>query len=273
MKTTVPNSEPEATMYWGIDGGLWDRVNRSQNILIPIELDKKDQIVGFFALSNQELPEGGQKNLNDITGTPFKAGLAGMTVYVGPILPALQENYVMALARLADSIDHCDQYGHSQQTSFWAMRLAEKLALPEEQVQQIALAGKLHDIGKVVVPKAILMKPGPLSQEEWETIRRHPGYSAVLMEPAQSLSPIRPLVRWHHEHYGGGGYPDGLSGKDIPIGARILAVADAFSTMITGRAYRCPLTLDAAMDELLRCRATQFDPYLVELMFDVVAGI
>jgi HD-GYP domain-containing protein (c-di-GMP phosphodiesterase class II) len=251
-------------------GPEWDEMEtpyfQSPNILIPFNLDKKNPVSGFFALENHDLPASGQKYLNEITGTPFKAELAGMTVYYAPIQPRLQENYTRTLIQLAESIDNCDQSGHSQSTSVWAACLAQNMNLPEEEVQRIALAGKLHDIGKSVVSRNILTKPAPLSESEWKIIKQHPGYSAALMDPSPGLKPLQPLVRWHHEHYHGGGYPDGISYQEIPLGARILAVADAFSTMTTGRAYRAPIPSETALSELIRCRETQFDPELVDIM-------
>lgn len=269
MKISPLNSQIDTSIHRGSEGELRDRKYRSLSIMIPIELDKRNQAFGFFALENLELPEGGQKYLNDITGTPFQAELAGLTVYTGPILPELQKNYVKALVMLADSIDRCDQSGHSLNTSLWAYRLAKQMELPEAEILQIKLAGKLHDIGKSVVPRDLLTKPGPLSADEWEIMKRHPGYGATLMEPSTSLEHIRPFVRWHHERYSGGGYPDGLAGSEIPLGARILSVADAFSTMTTGRPYRLPIPHQTALDELVRCRGTQFDPQVVDLMVDI----
>lgn len=243
---------------------------QTPNILIPIVADKRKRISGFFALKNRDLPASGQKNLNEITGTPFKAGLAGLTVYSAPFQPAVQENYNRALIMLANSIDRCDQSGHSQLTAYWAHRLASQIGLTEEEINNITLAGRLHDIGKAVVSLELLTKPGPLTPSEWSIIQRHPKYSAALMEPAQNLEKMRPMVRWHHEHFDGKGYPDGISGYDIPIGARILAVVDAYSTMVSGRAYRSPMSSTAALTELLRCSESQFDPYLVENMSVVV---
>lgn len=242
------------------------------NILIPIVLDRKDPTPIFFELHNRELPESGQKNLNEITGTPFKAGLAGLTIYSAPFQMPLQQNYTRALIMLAESIDCCDQSGHSQLTSYWSRRLALYMGLTGDEVKQIGLAGKLHDIGKAVVSRELLIKPGPLKSNEWEIVKRHPGYSALLMEPAQNLENLRPMVRWHHEHYDGSGYPDGLSGSDIPLGARILAVVDAYSTMIGGRAYRMPVRSEIALDELTRCRGTQFDPDMVDQMTACLRG-
>jgi HD-GYP domain-containing protein (c-di-GMP phosphodiesterase class II) len=239
---------------------------QAPNILIPIAPGKKNNVFGFFALETSELPECGQKNLNEITGTPFKTGLAGLTVYSAPFHPSQEENYTRALIMLANSIDRCDQSGHSHLTSLWAQRLSRRLGLLESEVQEICLAGKLHDIGKAVVSRELLTKPGPLTAGEWEIIRRHPAYSAVLMEPSKNLEKLRPMVRSHHEHYDGTGYPDCKKGQDIPLGGRILAVVDAYSTMISGRAYRDPISSDAALAELIRCIGTQFDPELVDHM-------
>jgi HD-GYP domain-containing protein (c-di-GMP phosphodiesterase class II) len=269
MKIVPRNAEVDTSIVGGSEGELRDRFHRSLSIMIPIELDKRRQSFGYFAFENLELPPCGQKHLNDITGRPFQAELAGLTVYIGPIQPELQENYVKALVMLAESIDKCDQAGHSDTTSQWAERLAKGAGLETEDVQRIKLAGKIHDIGKSVVPRDLLVKPGPLTKGEWDIMRRHPAYGATLMEPSVALDNIRPLVRWHHEHFNGRGYPDCLAGMDIPIGARILSIADAYSTMTTGRPYRAAIPPETALMELVRCRETQFDPNLVDLMVEL----
>lgn len=254
----------------GEEGEFWDRPDRSQNILIPVELDETNQIFGYYFLDNYEFPFDGQKNLNEITGSPLKLELAGLNVYVGPIVPKLQDNYVKALFALADSIDRCDKSDHSHDTGFWAQQLAQHIKMPGLESLKMCLAGRLHDIGKSVVSRDLLIKPGPLSKVEWASIKQHPAYSAALMDPVHALEVIKPIVRWHHERYDGTGYPDGLSGQNIPLGARILAIADAFSTMTSGRSYKKALTTEMAIDELSRYRGIQFDPYLVDEMVDVV---
>lgn len=246
------------------DAGRVEEQFKPFQVMIPMELDRKNQIFGFFALDNGELPEGSQKNLNEITGTPFKAELAGLTVYVGPVVQKLQENYCKALFMLADSIDRCDQSAHSRVTALWAKRIAESMRLSEIEIDEITLAARLHDIGKAVVPRELLTKPGPLNEEEWGIIKRHAEYSAALMEPSSNLQTIIPLVRAHHEHFNGKGYPHQAAGQKIPLGARILSVADAFSTMTTGRAYRDPMDYNQAKQELIRCSGTQFDPEVVK---------
>jgi HD-GYP domain-containing protein (c-di-GMP phosphodiesterase class II) len=252
------------------DAGRVEEQIRPVQIMIPMELDRKNRVFGFFALDTEDLPEGSQKNLNEITGTPFKPELAGLTVIAGPVVQTLQENYSKALFMLADSIDRCDNSAHSQNTALWAKRIAETMRLEENEVMEISLASRLHDIGKSIIPRELLTKPGPLSAEEWQIIKRHSEYGAALMQPSQGLSAIIPLVFAHHERFDGTGYPNGLAGSNIPLGARILGVADAFSTMITGRAYRAPITLDQAKQELIQNSGTQFDPDIVKTMINLL---
>ena len=244
----------------------------SNSLLIPIELNSNGNSVGLFVFDNQSLPVGGQKYLVDITGSPFSPELAATKVFYSKILPSMQKNYENALHKLADSIDRCDKSIHSDETSLWALRIADRMGLALEQIKVINLAAKLHDIGKAIVPKEILIKPGPLTSEEWEIIRRHPTYSATLMEPAKSLDAVRPIVHAHHERYDGAGYPDGLKGNNIPIGARIISVADAFSTMTIRCVYRKPVSMEDAKKELIRCSGTQFDPHVVSIMLDILSS-
>jgi HD-GYP domain-containing protein (c-di-GMP phosphodiesterase class II) len=273
MNNNLSNPEIHTVDLIKQNQNLWNQIYQSQNILIPIELDSKDKVISLFVFDKHNFPVGGQKNLIEITGTPFTPELANVKVYFCPILPAIQKNYEKALIMLADSIDRCDSSVHSDETSMWAERLAEHIGLNKEEVKRIKKAAKLHDIGKAVVPRDLLIKPGPLSSDEWEIIRRHPGYGATLMEPVWSLNEIRPLVRSHHEHFSGGGYPDGLKGEEIPLGARIISVADAFSTMVTRRIYRTPVSEVVAIKELKRCSGTQFDPTVVDHMLDILARI
>lgn len=131
-------------------------------------------------------------------------------------------------------------------------------------VEQVYLAALLHDVGKVVISPALLRKPGHLSPDEMEAMRRHAGAGGRIVAGAPTLAGLAPLVRSHHEWLDGRGYPDGLVGEQIPPGARIIAVADAFDTMTTVRPYRRPVSLPAALAELRRCCGTQFDPAVVD---------
>jgi putative nucleotidyltransferase with HDIG domain len=130
---------------------------------------------------------------------------------------------------------------------------------------EVLLAGiLLHDVGKIFTPKEILFKPGPLSDEEWKIMRRHPVDGAEILEQIAGLTEMSKIVRYHQEAYDGSGYPDGLKGEEIPIGARIATAVDAFDAMITDRPYRKGMAVEKAIEELKRNRGTQFDPVVVD---------
>ncbi len=145
-----------------------------------------------------------------------------------------------------------------------AAATAEALGLPSEEVEHVRHASELHDVGKVAIPDAILGKPGPLTEEEWSFVRRHTVIGERIILAAPALSRVASLVRASHERWDGAGYPDRLAGDAIPLGARIVAVADAYAAMLAGRPYRPALTPGRALEELRRCAGTQFDPAVVE---------
>jgi two-component system, cell cycle response regulator len=142
--------------------------------------------------------------------------------------------------------------------------VARELGLPAEQVVPIRRAAELHDVGKLAIPDAILNKPGPLSDEEWVFMRGHTIVGERIVASATSLRAVAPVVRASHERWDGGGYPDQLAGTEIPLGARIIAVCDAYDAMVTTRAYRAARTSAQAIAELRRCAGTQFDPEIVD---------
>jgi diguanylate cyclase (GGDEF)-like protein len=148
--------------------------------------------------------------------------------------------------------------------------LAAHLGLPEAEVKRIELAGELHDIGKVAIPEKILGKPGPLNEEEWGYVRRHVEIGERIVSAAPSLEPIAKLVRSHHEHYDGSGYPDGLTGKEIPFGASIVGVCDAFGAMTKRRAYSDAIGVADALEALRRGSGSQFDPLVVRGMCELM---
>jgi HD-GYP domain-containing protein (c-di-GMP phosphodiesterase class II) len=154
--------------------------------------------------------------------------------------------------------------GHLTGCAVLAERTARRLGLPPEEVERVRHAAELHDAGKVAIPDAILTKPGPLDDEEWAFIRRHPLIGERIVRSAPALASVARLVRSTHERWDGGGYPDAIAGDSIPLGSRIVAVADAFDAMLSRRPYSPALTPEAAMEELRRCAGTQFDPAVVE---------
>jgi diguanylate cyclase (GGDEF)-like protein/putative nucleotidyltransferase with HDIG domain len=184
-------------------------------------------------------------------------------------LPSAVVDTVTSLALAVDAKDPYTQ-GHSQKVSKYALMLAQSLGLGPGEVEEMRLAGLLHDVGKVGIPEAILNKAGPLDATEWETMKNHTRLGAQLLEPLRTLERIQQMVLHHHEFYDGSGYPDALCGEQIPFGARIIAIADAFDTITSDRTYKKARTAVDAFAELERCSANQFDPQLLRVFVDTM---
>ncbi|MBA3875636.1 MAG: hypothetical protein C0498_01645 [Anaerolinea sp.] len=147
--------------------------------------------------------------------------------------------------------------------------LARQLSLPEHEIDKIRVAALLHDVGKVGIPQDILEKPSSLTPAEWRSVVQHPRIGQVILEQATMLRDAVPIILHHHERFGGAGYPYGLRGHEIPLGARIVAIADAYDAMIQDRPYKGKISHEAAVDELRQHAGTQFDPELVEIFCDI----
>ena len=144
------------------------------------------------------------------------------------------------------------------------------MGLSDESIDMIRKASLLHDIGKIGVPDAILMKPFPLTLEEYKVIQKHTNLGADILKKAHSMQHLSPIARHHHERYDGNGYPDRLKSKDIPIEARIIAIADSVEAMASDRPYRRALSMEKIEDELIRNSGTQFDPMIIESMLQIL---
>jgi len=174
---------------------------------------------------------------------------------------------VAALANAVEAKDvglvhHCRWLAHH------AARVGANLGLRGEELEAVAYGALLHDVGKIGVPEHLLRKEGPLSDDEWSLMRRHPEIGERICQPLRASRSFAPIIRHHHERFNGGGYPDGLRGEQIPLGARIVAVADAYEAMVHGRPYQPAQAHEQARDELVRLRGKQFDPELVPVFLD-----
>ena len=160
----------------------------------------------------------------------------------------LQRGIYQSLLGLANALEAKDVYtrGHSERVGASSRRLAITLGLPPAEVEVIARAGLLHDIGKIGIPEAVLRKTGPLSPEEWEVMRRHPEIGAQIVAPFEFFTAGAVVIRHHHERVDGTGYPDRLAGAAIPLGARIVAVADVYDALTSDRPYRAAMSSDVA---------------------------
>jgi HD-GYP domain-containing protein (c-di-GMP phosphodiesterase class II) len=139
------------------------------------------------------------------------------------------------------------------------------MGLAGDELDLLRQAGELHDLGKVAIPDSILSKPGPLDDDEWTFVRQHPVVGERIISAAPALAQVGKLVRASHERFDGSGYPDGRAGEEIPLGARIIAVCDAYDAMIGPRPYRLGMSQEVALDELRRCAGEQFDPAIVDV--------
>ncbi len=176
------------------------------------------------------------------------------------------------ITSLAAAIEAKDPYtqGHSQNVARYCVAVAQHKSLPEHEVEEIRQAALLHDVGKIGIPERILNKPGPLDTEEFEMMKEHSVLGAKILEPLRALKNIQKIVRHHHEYWDGSGYPDRLVGEAIPLVSRLIAIADAFDTMISERTYKRARTRLEGVDELRRCAGTQFDPELVEVFAEII---
>ena len=176
-----------------------------------------------------------------------------------------EEVWIQLYINLSRYIDSrvCICSGHSAQVAQWVRDTARILGMEEGEVQSVYWAGLLHDIGKIGVPDSVLCKNGPLSLDEWTVMKLHPTVGAYMVKSLRKLAHIAPFIYAHQEKYDGSGYPQGLHGEDIPIGARILAVVDAYEAMTHDRVYRKARTHDEAVAELNQMGGSHFDPRVV----------
>lgn len=192
----------------------------------------------------------------------------------GPCLDTLAagcsslHEFAEALGNAVDARDAAT-YNHSQEVAEIAQMLACAMGLSREEVMAIHVAGHLHDIGKIGIPDSVLKKKGSLNDLEWLWMRRHPEIGSRILAPVKAFGGeggVTHIMLCHHERYDGGGYPQGLKGDGIPVGARIIAVADTLSALLQERPYRKGTSFGAALAEIERCAGSQFDPIVVSVL-------
>ena len=183
------------------------------------------------------------------------------------ILRDLKELFYKTIKSISFALDAKDPYthGHSLRVTLYSLILANELNLDDEVLEEIETAGLLHDIGKIGIPQNILCKPGKLTDEEFEIMKSHPVQGEKMIGNIKKLKSIANWLKTHHERWDGRGYPLGLQGEDIPISARIIAIADTYDAMTSTRSYRKALEHEVAIEEIKKCAGSQFDPTLAEL--------
>jgi HD-GYP domain-containing protein (c-di-GMP phosphodiesterase class II) len=216
----------------------------------------------------------GNKAGEDFEVTSIETQLLDATAdYLGAFLHNVRmyeeqrQLFMGSIQALAAAIDAKDRYtrGHSERVALMGSRLAAASGMSDEQVERIRIAGLMHDVGKIGVREVVLRKPGKLTDEEFDEIKRHPVIGHTILRDITALNDVLPGVLYHHERWDGRGYPEGIGGADIPLFGRILAVADAFDAMSSNRAYRAAIPREAVRREIADGAGTQFDPDLARL--------
>lgn len=184
----------------------------------------------------------------------------------------LEKAYLDAIGVLRQTVEAKDPYtrGHSDRVSEYSVLIGTKLGLDEDSLHTLKIGGLFHDIGKIGIPDSILLKDSKLDDEEYSQIKNHPSIGVHMLGDAQIFSDIIPIVKHHHERFDGRGYPSQLSGTQIPLNARIAAVADTFDAMTSNRSYRKALPLEVVKEEIKKCSGTQFDPDIANVFLDIL---
>jgi len=188
------------------------------------------------------------------------------TYALNEALHDIEESYKITLEALVTALDarEHETKAHSHRVREYTLRLGQELGLKHEDLIQAGRGALLHDVGKIGVRDSILLKPGNLSEEEWVEMRKHPEIGYNILQSIEFLAPAAEIVRCHQERWDGKGYPDGLAGLEIPLGARIFAIVDTMDAMTSDRPYRKALSFEAALREIRTCAGTQFDPRIAE---------
>ena len=228
---------------------IWEKPDRSQGILE----------VSIQTICKKHRPIAFQVTARDITKRRM-------------LEDELNQTYRQIIETLVDFIDTKDIYTgkHSQRLVKDCVYLAKQVHLSEKDIHDLEVAAILHDVGKIKIPKSILNKFGQLTEEERQILNQHAATGAHAIEKIPKFLRVSKIIRHHHERYDGQGYPDGIKGSDIPIGSRILFVVDAFDAMTNDRPYRKAISLAEAINELKRCKGSQFDPFIVDIYLDYI---
>jgi putative nucleotidyltransferase with HDIG domain len=269
----LEESRPDIVEYL-FSLGMYDFVTKPINMERFFFLVKKGVDLHNLMLANRRFTQGlKESNLalekqNNLLAKRIEDSTRNLT----RLYEDLRATYMRTIKVLAQAIDARDHYthSHSENVSRYASVIAAEMGLSAKEIETIRQACELHDLGKIGVEDSVLLKPGALTEQEWLQIRKHPAIGAQILEPLTFLNDVIDLVRQHHEHYDGRGYPEGRKGEDIHLGARIINLADAYEAMRSARSYRkIPLTREAAVAEIKKHSGTQFDPKVVDAFLRV----
>jgi putative nucleotidyltransferase with HDIG domain len=240
----------------------------SYSIYMPLTI--RGNIIGILyigRISSKHPFSPAEVELVSVLGGQAAAAIENARLY-----EKLQQSYLSMIVTLSGVVEARDLYTdkHMKDIAEYSVEIAQKLKLSDNDTEDIRKAALLHDLGKICIPDHILMKADKLSDDEMDIIRRHPVAGAKIIESVEPIKHAREIIKHHHEYYDGTGYPDGLRGHKIPLGARIISVADAFGAMTTDRPYRKALSIEKAIKELKEYAGIQFDPDVVDIFISIL---
>ncbi len=237
-----------------------------------VPITAKGEVAAVLSIGSKR---AGIFNRDDLATLENLANQIGIALENTRLFTDLQELFLNIVKVLSNTIDTKSRWtmGHSERVTNYAMLIGKDMGFDDRVLEDLRIAGLLHDIGKIGTYDVILDKPGRLDEEERKKVMEHPGRGAELLEPIKQFKEIFRWVKYHHEWYDGRGYPEGLKGEEIPLQARVLAVADTFDSMTAERPYRPTPGLDSALDELKKFSGTQFDPQVTEVFLRVIKKV
>ncbi|MEW6377169.1 MAG: HD domain-containing phosphohydrolase [Thermodesulfobacteriota bacterium] len=254
----APEKDPR--FFKGVD----ERTEFKTRNLICVPVKVKEKVIGVLEAINKQ---GGKEfDQEDLTLLTSLADQVAIALDNSRLYQELEEMFFQTAESLADAIEKRDPYtgGHTQRVTLYSLAIAKYLRLKPLERKWLKIASVLHDIGKIGIEDQILRKPERLNPQEFDMIKRHSDIGAEIIKHVRQLREIIPGVKYHHEQINGRGYPDGLIGENIPILAKIVAVADTYDAMTTDRPYRKAMERENAIEELKKCSGTQFDRKVVE---------
>lgn len=257
----VPDVTEDPRWFKGVDKKT-KFITRS---IIAVPLFVKGKIIGVAEVLNKR---GNKKfNQEDLELYSALANQIAIAIENASLYKELDELFLSSIRAIVEAIDAKDPYtkGHSARVVEYALLIGEGMNLDKEILKDLELSAVLHDVGKIGIPDKILSKPGLLTEEEYAYMKKHPELGAEIVEPIKKLKKLVPNILHHHEKYDGTGYPAGLKGDKIPLGARIIAIADSFDAMTSDRPYRPRMETKIALQEIKNHRRTQFDPELASV--------
>jgi len=244
--------------------GVDERTEFKTRNIICVPVKVKEKTIGVLEAINKQ--KKGGFNKEDLSLFTSLADQAAIALDNSRLYRELEEMFFQTADSLADAIEKRDPYtgGHTQRVTLYSQAIAKYLQLNPLERKWLKIASVLHDIGKIGIEDKILKKPARLNLEEFDLIKNHSDIGAKIIEHIRQLKEIIPGVKYHHEQLDGKGYPEGLKGEEIPLLAKIVAVADTYDAMTTDRPYRKSMEKEMAIEELKRCSGTQFDKEVVE---------